>query len=63
MNRNEGTIDRAVRIILGLALLALVVVGPKTWFGLIGLVPLATGLVGFCPLYRLVDIRTRSPAH
>jgi hypothetical protein len=58
MNPNEGTLDRTLRILLGLALLALVFVGPKSWIGLIGLVPLATGLVGFCPLYRLFGIRT-----
>ncbi len=58
MKQNEGTVDRTVRIVLGLALLALVFVGPKSWFGLVGLLPLATGLVGFCPLYRLLGIRT-----
>jgi hypothetical protein len=62
MKRNEGTLDRTVRILLGLALLALVFVGPKSWLGLVGLVPLATGLVGFCPLYRLIGVRTR-PTH
>jgi len=55
---NEGTIDRTVRIVLGLALLALIFVGPKTWLGVAGVVPLLTGLVGFCPLYRLVGLRT-----
>jgi len=58
MSRNEGTIDRVVRIILGLALLSLVFVGPHTWIGLIGVVPLVTGLVGFCPLYRMLGLRT-----
>ena len=58
MKRNEGALDRAVRIALGVGLLALVFVGPHTWLGLIGLVPLATGVVGFCPLYRLVGLRT-----
>ena len=58
MTRNEGTLDRAVRIAVGLAMLALVVVGPKTWFGFIGIVPLVTGLVGFCPLYRLIGVQT-----
>ncbi len=58
MTPNENTIDRAVRVVIGLVLLALVVAGPKTPWGLIGLVPLATGLVGFCPLYRLVGIST-----
>ena len=58
MSRNEGNIDRALRIILGLGLLALVFVGPQTPWGWIGLVPLVTGLVGFCPLYRLSGINT-----
>lgn len=58
MNRNEGTIDRTIRIVIGLALLTLVFVGPKTWLGLVGLVPLLTGVVGFCPLYRIINVRT-----
>jgi hypothetical protein len=62
MTRNEGTLDRVVRIILGLALLALFFVGPQTWLGLVGIVPLVTGLVGFCPLYRLLGLST-APAH
>jgi hypothetical protein len=55
---NEGTIDRAVRIILGLGILSLVFIGPQSPLGYLGLVPLATGLIGFCPLYRLVGINT-----
>jgi hypothetical protein len=62
MSRNEGTIDRVIRVVLGIALLSLAFVGPKTWIGLVGVVPLLTGLVGFCPLYRLVGIRTRPAA-
>jgi hypothetical protein len=58
MPRNEGTLDRALRIIAGLILLSLVFVGPQTAWGWIGLVPLATGLVGYCPLYRLLGINT-----
>lgn len=58
MARNEGSIDRTARVLLGLALLALVFVGPRTWLGLVGLVPLITGIVGYCPLYRLLGIRT-----
>lgn len=57
---NEGAIDRAVRIILGLGALSLVVVGPKSMWGLVGAVPLLTGLVGSCPLYSLIGINTRS---
>ena len=56
--RNEHTIDRAVRVVLGLALLSLVFVGPKTLIGIVGLVPLLTGIVGSCPLYTLLGIRT-----
>lgn len=58
MTRNEGSIDRTLRIVLGLALIAMVFVGPQTAWGWVGLVPLLTGLVGFCPLYRLVGINT-----
>ena len=58
MIRNEGFADRAIRMALGFALLALVFVGPKTWLGLFGFVPFLTGLVGFCPLYRLAGIHT-----
>lgn len=58
MKTNEGTIDRALRVTLGIALLALVFVGPHTPWGWIGLLPLATGLVGFCPLYRVLGIAT-----
>jgi hypothetical protein len=55
---NEGTLDRSIRVILGLGLIALVFVGPQSPFGWIGVVPLATGLVGFCPLYRLLGLST-----
>ena len=46
--------------IVGIVLIALVFVGPKTPWGLIGLVPLATGALGFCPLYRLIGVSTCS---
>jgi len=55
---NEGKIDRALRIVVGLVLIALVFVGPQTAWGWIGLVPLVTGLVGFCPAYRLLGMNT-----
>lgn len=58
MIQNEGMIDRVVRVIAGLALLSLVVVGPRTWIGLVGIVPLVTGFMGYCPLYRVLGIRT-----
>jgi hypothetical protein len=58
MNQNEGTIDRLVRVLVGLGLLSLTVIGPQTWWGLLGFVPLLTGVVGFCPLYSALGLRT-----
>ena len=55
---NEGTLDRAVRIVVGLAILALAFVGPKTPLGYLGAIPIVTGLIGFCPAYRLFGIDT-----
>lgn len=60
MPRNEGPLDRALRVILGLILLSLVFIGPQTLWGLIGLVPLATGLMGYCPLYQIIGLNTCS---
>jgi hypothetical protein len=56
--KNEGTVDRVLRVIVGLGLLSLVVVGPQTMWGLVGLVPLLTGLFGFCPAYKLLGLNT-----
>lgn len=58
MKTNEGGIDRGLRVAVGIVLLALVFVGPQTPWGWIGLLPLLTGLVGFCPAYRLLGIDT-----
>lgn len=58
MNTNEAGFDRILRILIGVMLLALVFVGPKTPWGWFGLVPLITGLAGHCPLYRAVGIDT-----
>ena len=60
MSKNEGTVDRALRVILGLVLLSLVFIGPQTMWGLIGIAPLVTGLVGICPLYSILGIKTCS---
>jgi len=62
MSSNAGAVDRLGRIVIGLVLLALVFVGPKTAWGFIGAIPLLTGLVGYCPLYRLVGLSTRPVA-
>jgi hypothetical protein len=59
MAANVGNLDRVARIILGLALIALVFVGPKTMWGWIGVIPLVTALIGFCPLYTVIGLRTR----
>lgn len=56
--KNVGTLDKTLRVIVGLALIAMVFVGPQTPWGWIGVVPLATALLGFCPLYRLIGINT-----
>lgn len=53
LSRNVGTIDRALRAIVGIILIALVFVGPKTAWGWIGLVPLATAIIGYCPPYSI----------
>lgn len=58
--KNVGGIDKYVRIVLGLVLITLVFVGPQTPWGWIGLVPLLTGLSGFCLLYKVLGINTCS---
>jgi len=58
MKPNEGGVDRILRVLLGLGILALVFVGPKTPWAWLGLVPLVTGLVGYCPLYALLRLNT-----
>lgn len=55
---NENPVDRMLRIVIGVALLALVFTGPRTPWGWIGLVPLITGLAGSCPLYTLLHLST-----
>jgi len=62
MKANEGSIDRVLRVILGLALISIVFIGPKTMWGWVGVVPLVTGLVGMCPLYAILGINT-CPVH
>jgi hypothetical protein len=56
--RNESSFDRALRIVIGTILLALVFVGPHTPWGWLGLVAIATGAAGYCPLYQLVGAKT-----
>ncbi len=58
MKRNEGSVDRGVRIAAGLALIGLAVSGQLGPWAYIGVVPLATGLIGWCPLYTVLGINT-----
>ncbi len=61
LKKNEGTTDRALRVIAGVALLAAFFAMPEAsyrWAFLIGIVPLATGLIGSCPLYTVLGIST-----
>jgi hypothetical protein len=60
MKANAGTIDRALRVIAGLALVGLTATGTLPVWGYIGAVPLLTGLIGFCPLYPILGINTCS---
>lgn len=66
LKQNVGTIDRAVRVIIGLGAIALVFVGPTTPWGWLGLIPLLTATLGTCPLYTLLGISScpvaKSPA-
>lgn len=58
MKKNVGSIDRILRIIAGCALILLAATGTVGWWGWLGVVPLLTGLIGFCSLYTLLGIKT-----
>lgn len=58
MKFNIGGIDRTLRILVGLALIALAATGTVGWWGWLGVVPLLTGLMRFCPLYTLLGLNT-----
>jgi len=60
--KNVGKIDRALRLIVGIVAIALVFVGPRTPWGWLGLIPLVTGLIGWCPAYRIFGLRTCGPS-
>ncbi len=60
MTQNIGSIDRILRVLVGLGLISLVFVGPQTPWGWIGVVPLATAIIGWCPPYSLLGINTCS---
>jgi hypothetical protein len=58
MGRNVGSLDRGIRVVVGLGLLSLLFVlsGTAKWLGLIGIVPLGTAFIGVCPLYNLMGL-------
>lgn len=60
MKPNVGGFDKVLRVVVGIVLLSLIFVleGNARWFGLIGLVPLLTAAMGYCPLYSILGIRT-----
>jgi predicted RND superfamily exporter protein len=58
---NEGSVDRLVRVIVGLVIIVVLAVflhGENKWWAVLGLVPLITGITGFCGLYTLLGIKT-----
>ncbi len=59
MKKNIGTADKWIRIVVGLFLISLAFWGPKTAWGWIGLVPLVTALINFCPIWAALKISTR----
>jgi Protein of unknown function (DUF2892) len=58
MTRNQGAVDRGIRVILGLALVGLTLSGKIGPWGWIGLLPILTGLIGWCPAYSLMGLKT-----
>lgn len=58
MKRNVGDTERVIRVVLGLAITSLAVIGPATPWALLGLIPVATGLMGWCPPYAIFGINT-----
>jgi hypothetical protein len=62
MQKNIGAIDRGVRIVIGIALIALAATGTVGVWGWIGIVPLATALIGWCPAYTLFGFKTSKAA-
>jgi Protein of unknown function (DUF2892) len=53
---NEHPIERVLRVIIGVGLITMVYTGPQTNWGWLGIIPLVTGITGFCPLYRIFGL-------
>jgi len=58
MKKNVGSAERAIRVVLGLAVLSLAFIGPQSNWAYLGIIPLATGLIGWCPPYALFGFST-----
>ncbi len=58
MKKNIGSVERVIRIFAGIAILSLAFMGPKSSWAYLGIVPLATGLAGWCPPYALFGFST-----
>jgi len=60
MKKNVGTIDKFIRMAIGLALIAFIFIwdGPSRWLGLLGIIPIATALANYCPLYTILKMDT-----
>lgn len=56
--RNQHTVERVIRVVVGVGLLSIAFVGPETPWGFLGVVPLATGLLGSCPIYAVFGFST-----
>jgi hypothetical protein len=56
MKKNEDALDRIIRIIAGAAILSFAYIGPQSPWAYLGIIPLATGLIGWCPLYALLGM-------
>jgi hypothetical protein len=58
IRRNEHKVERLLRVVLGLALISVYVIDRTAWWGLVGVVPLLTGVLGTCPLYSIFGFST-----
>ena len=58
MKKNIGAVERVIRSIAGIAIISLAFVGPRSPWAYLGIIPLVTGLIGWCPPYALLGIST-----
>jgi hypothetical protein len=62
MKKNIGNVERIIRVILGVGVVSLAFVGPRSSWAFLAIIPIVTGLIGYCPPYALLGIDTTSPA-